>query len=95
MALYQNDVVWLEIAVNDARFVRGKNRVGHLIENGHCIFEGQGTILDPLPQRLAGEPLHDEVRSPVIEFTDGEDVDDVRVANLIDRPGFSHEPRDG
>jgi hypothetical protein len=53
--------------------------------------EAHGPSTDTLPQRHP-EPLHHEVAASVEHFAEGKDVDDVRMADLIDRACFVDKP---
>ena len=62
------------------------------------IATASGSLAAPraaaIGQRLALQPLHDEVAAPVGQRAEREDVDDVRVADLIDRARLLHEALD-
>ena len=51
-----------------------------------------GPLLEPIGQALAVEELHHEVVAPVGQPPEREDVDDVRVADLVDRARLVDEP---
>ena len=60
-AAQQHDVARLEVAMDDARPVRGGERVGNLDGHLQGVLEGHRPfLLQPLLERLALEILHDE-----------------------------------
>ena len=58
------------------------------------VGERQAALLHPIAKRAAVESLHHEVAAAIGERAEREDVDDVRVADLIDRPRLLHEALD-
>ena len=58
------DVLGLEIAVDDAVVVGGRQAVGDLHRVLERLARGQGPVVEPLAQRLALEQLRDEVERP-------------------------------
>ena len=88
------DVVGLEVAVHDARLVRRLQRAADLPEQPPHLAERHRPALEARRQALAVEVLHHEVVAPVGELIEGEDVDDVRVADLVDRARLLLEAAD-
>src|SRR5262249_34952385 len=97
-ALQQDDVVGLEIAVYDAALVRRAQRVGDLQRDRQRALRLQRRLgADQLRQRRARQVLPDEVHqllatAPGLQDAEVDDVDDVRVADVVDRLGFVEEP---
>ena len=81
-ALDEKDVVGLEIAVNDPALVRGGESIGDLSRDvGEPSHGHRPRLFEHLAERLAVEPLHDEVGGAVGQLTEVRDVDDVRIAD--------------
>ena len=94
-SLVDEDVVRLEVAVDDALFVRRLERVDDLQEHVERARHRHAPLLHALAERLALQPLHHEVRAPVGQHAEREDVDEVRMADLIDRARLVDEALDG
>ncbi len=95
----QDDVVGFEIAVDDAALVRCGQCVGDLQRDHQRAFRRQWRFgADQVRQRAAREVLHDEVHELLVAGRPGldhpvvDDVDDVRVADRVDRLGLVEEP---
>src|SRR5262245_63003579 len=71
------DVRGLQVAVNDARFVRGLEAFGDLPAEVDRLVERQRAALQPLLERLALDELEDE-EARVADLIDAEDLRDVR-----------------
>ena len=65
--------------------------VGDLDRNLQCLIQRQGTLFQPLGQRLAHQVLHDQEVDAVL-LADIEDGADVRMAQGGDRLGLALEP---
>ena len=88
VVLSEQDVRGLHVAVEDARGVRGVQRVGQLPDPRRREAERRGRAAQAVAQRPAREVRHDEERHPVLlaEVVDRQDVrmlegrDDARLA---------------
>ena len=82
--------------MDDALFVRGLERVDDLQEHVERARHRHAPLAcSALAERLALQPLHHEVRAPVGQHAEREDVDEVRMADLIDRARLVDEALDG
>ena len=97
----QDDVVGLEIAVDDAGLVRRGERIRDLERDRQRPLGRQRRLgPDHLRQGDPRQVLHDEVDEPIAAARAGldhavvDDVDDVRVADRVDRLGLGEEPGD-
>ena len=91
-AAFQQDVVRLDVAVNDAESVRGAERVGGFHEDAARFLRGQASpALQPLGQRLTVDEGHHEVDEAVRAFTHRVDRHDVRVRYPRGRLRFAQE----
>ena len=61
----EQDVRRLDIAMQDARSVRGGQRRQHLVQNRPHLWLRQRPLGDHIRQRLPGQPLHHDVRRSV------------------------------
>ncbi|MGK3982715.1 hypothetical protein WME99_06740 [Sorangium sp. So ce136] len=87
------DVLGLQIAVRDPRRVRGVERVGDALEERRGAARRQAPLAsDQRAERQPVEQLHDEV-VPLVDHTEGEDVDDVAVADAVHRARLADEAR--
>ena len=90
----EEDVLGLEIAVRDALGVRGVERLRDAAQDRQRLGERElADALDQRVERLAVEVLHHVVLAAVLERAEREDVDDVAVADLVDRARLGDEPR--
>ena len=64
-----HNIVWLQIAVNNADSVRVCDCGTHLTKNGKALGHGQFLALAPQAQGQAFYKLHDEVRAAVLCHT--------------------------
>ena len=80
--------------MDDPLVVGGAERPADCVQDLGDFIEAEAPAPDARRQAFAFEPLHDEVAASAFERAEGEDVDDVRVANLIDRARLLHEPFD-
>ena len=80
--------------MHDALVVRGVERVADLEQDRDRLGQRQPAAPQPRRERLALQPLHDEVAAPVGQLAEGEHVDDVRMADLVDRARLLHEALD-
>ncbi len=90
----EEDVLRLEIPVGDAARVRRVEGAGHAAEEGDRLLGGEAPLL--LHVGVQGHPveeLHDVVLPSVLERAEREDVDDVAVPDLVDRPRLGDEAR--
>ncbi|MFT3766518.1 MAG: hypothetical protein QM820_13545 [Minicystis sp.] len=88
----EEDVVGLEIAVDDARRVHGVERVRDGARDAPGLGRREAFArVDLVAHRSPFEQRHDEVRPPVVEPPEGEDVDDRRVPDLVHGPGLALE----
>ena len=92
--LDQEHVVGLEIAMDDAVVVCRLECEDDRLDDRERVIERDRTAGEPLAQALAAQPLHDEVVAAVGQRAEREDVDDVRVPDLVDRPRLLDEPLD-
>jgi hypothetical protein len=88
----QLDVRGLEIAVHDALFVRGFERLGDLARDGDGFVNRYRTAAQPLRQVFAVDQLHHERRDRPRLFQ-AVDVGDVWVIQRRQRLGLALEPR--
>jgi len=88
----EEDVVALEIAVNDAKVVRTRERRGHLLEHVDAARERHGATRELTRERRTHEVFHDEVELALFGLADIVDVDDVRVIDAIGGARFSEHP---
>ena len=80
----EEDVLRLEVAVDDAPGVRGLERLADLDEDGQGALGRHGARRRG-GERLALQVLHDQVVPPRRHHAHVEDVDDVLVADEVDR----------
>ena len=84
--------------MDDALLVRRGQRRARLLHHVHRLFERQTRATEPRGERLAVEELHDEVNDVLAELAlhlaEVDDVDDVRVADVVHRLRFMEETRD-
>ena len=89
-----HDVVGLEIAVDHADGVRGAEPIADLHEHRERARQ-----IDPAARPLAEaaprQQLHDDERRAVGQLDEVGDVDDVAMADAVDRLGFLEEAIDG
>jgi hypothetical protein len=64
--LGEEDVRRLQITVNQAGRVKGRQHLGKRQRNPHRLVFRQRPVGQPLRQRAAFEQLHDEERSPLV-----------------------------
>ena len=88
------DVGGFDIAVDDARGVRGVQRVGDLRAHVEGCVQAQRTGGEPIFQRRALQILHDDERPPVL-LADVVDGADVRVVQCRCHLRFAREPVQG
>ncbi len=88
----EHDVRGLEIAVNHAARVRELDREAHVDERPEERLDRRA-IREPLPQSLAGEALHGEVRATLGVGAELVDWNDRRVIEAGLDPCFAQEPR--
>ena len=89
-ALRQENIGRLNVAVDDAFFVRGIQGVGGLDTDAHQIVHRNRAAADPLAQRLALQQFHgDEVMA--VGFVHLMNGADVGMAERRGRPGFAQE----
>src|SRR5262249_13228747 len=82
-ATYEEDVVGFQVAMNDPFFVRRLQRAADRHEDIDTLVGRQGIAGAASAQALAVEQLHDEIRPPVLQHTEREDIADVGLANAI------------
>ena len=85
-------VVGLEIAMDDADRVRGRERREHFARDLDEATERQRSRTQRVGERTALDELHDDVRPPVGQHRHVDHVDDALVANEVDRARFGEEP---
>ena len=86
------DIRRLQIAVNDALFVRGFERLGDLLRDGQRLVERDRAPRDALRQVLALDELHHQ-RGDAPTFFEPVDARDVRMVQRGEGLGFAREPR--
>ena len=82
-----SDVSWLEVAMNDALGVSGRQRRGNLAGDA----DGVGAHASPgdaPAQGLALQVLHDDVGAAVFQAAKLKDADQARMLDDIDRARF-------
>ena len=89
----QEDVLGLQVAVDDAGGVGGREALRDLDRGGGDGLDRERPAVEPVPERLALEELGDEVGDAVVA-PDVEDGEDVRVAEPPDRLHLDLEPAD-
>ncbi len=93
-ALDQENVLWLQIAVNDSRAVRFVECTADLDQDGQGASEGKWAVRpNGLVEVLSFEKLHHDVKKTIVELAVEEHLDGIRVRQLAERPRFSTEPR--
>lgn len=93
-ALRQEDVGRLQIPVHDALLVRRGQRLRDLAGELHGLGGRQGTLCQPLLERLPLQQLHDGV-GDVAFMAENEDGEDVGVGKRCHGPGLPLEPCQG
>ena len=94
-SLQEKDVLGLEIAVDDAVLVGRVEGVRDLRADHHGTRRIEVPLaFEAIGQRLALQVLHDEIELATRRRAEVGDVDDVLVADLVDRLRFLHEARD-
>ncbi len=83
----------LDVAVHDAGGVRRGERVGHVARDAHAGLERHGRAPLALRDVLALEPLHRDVRLPVVELPEGHHPDDPAVAQPREHTTLPPEAR--
>jgi hypothetical protein len=91
---YDDDIVGLEIAMDDADCMRGAEAITDLHEHGECAREVDASA-GPLAEALAAEQLHDDERRAVLQLDEVGDVDDVAMTDAVDRLRFLKKPQHG
>ena len=91
IARADEDVGGFDVAVDDARGMRGVQRVGNLDAHVEQRVQAQRTGGEPILQRRALQILHDDERPPVL-LADVVDRADVRVVQRRRRLRFAREP---
>src|SRR5689334_15293039 len=82
LLLQDEDVVRFQIAVDDARAVRGREALEHLSHESDGLFRRQAaTRLDPLRESFSIEKLHDHVALAGWERAEIQDLENVIVAD--------------
>ncbi len=89
----QEDVLGLQVAVDDAGGVGGREALCDLDRGGGDDLDGERPAVEAVPERLALEELGDEVGDAVVA-PDVEDGEDVRVVEPPDRLHLDLEPAD-
>jgi len=88
----QEDVFWLEVAVNDARLVRFFEGAAHLDHDAYRALRVQRAFgSNELREVLADEVLHHEVASAVVELTIEKHARGVGVRELTHRARLATE----
>jgi hypothetical protein len=88
------DVRRLEIPVHDAGLVRRLQRRGDLAGDRQRARRRQrAVVVHHLAEGAPLQELHDEVVQAVVGLAEVGDVHDVRVPDLVDRPGLLEEAR--
>ena len=78
--------------MDDAEVVRAGDAAGHLDHERHRAGERDGAAGDDVGESLALEELHHDERRPVVGVALVEDLDDVRVGELLRALGLPPEP---
>ena len=95
LAERDEDVLRLEIAVDDASYVGGVQSVRDAAEERQRDARRHRSALAQVTiERRALEQLHHVVAPAVLEHAEGEDVDDIGVADLVGGARLGDEPRD-
>jgi hypothetical protein len=89
-ALCDHDVAGLQVAMDDAGPMRGRQRVGHLNRDGQRLGDRERAFRNPRLERLAVEILDDEKREALV-FADVVERADVRVLERRDQPRLALE----
>ena len=88
----QVDVVGLQVAMNDARSMSGRQALGELAgETDQALHRDRRAAPDNARERVSFEELHHEVGAAVGQETEVADVDDVLVADSRGGPRFVQE----
>ena len=82
------DIGGLDVAVDDARGVRGVERIGDFDKPRHQSFDRQQSLRQLVFESRAIEQFHDEERAAVLfaNFVEGANI---RVVEGRSRPGFA------
>ena len=87
----EQHVLWLHVAVHDARLVRGGEPRQHRVHDVDRLLGGEAlVVLQQVAQRDARQVLHDQVRHVGV-LTLVEHVHDVGMGQTRGRPGLLHE----
>jgi hypothetical protein len=85
------DVPWLQVAVNDALLVGGRERSGDLSETGQDFREGHGPFRQAFLEGLALQQLHHDGRL-ALELFDPKYGGDMGAVQRSQQLGFPLEP---
>lgn len=78
--------------MHDAVVVGGLQGASDALEDDDGLGEGERRT-GPVAQTHPVDQLHDEVVPAILEPSEGEDVDDVGMSDLVGRPRLGQEPR--
>ena len=88
----EQDVLRLDVAMDQAGARRGVDGGGDVRRDPARVLRRELPLaIEPLPERLAGDPVHDEVED-VARLAGGVDGHDVRVSEPRDHARFGQEP---
>ena len=83
----------LQIAMDDAFFMRGFQRLGNLTRHGEGLLDRHRTTLQPVGERFPLDQLHDEEVTPV-GLLHAMKRGDVRMIERGEHPRLAREPGD-
>ena len=86
----QEHVLGLEVAVDDAGFVRARERGADLLGDADDAVPPHRSPLEHLEERLRRRVFHHEVRG-ALELAEVGDLDDVRMVDAVDRARLAEE----
>ena len=83
----------LDVAVDDARGVRGGQRLAHVGRHGEALLQDERRPALALRDVLALEPLHRDVRLPLVELPERDDAHDAGVVQPREHAPLAPEAR--
>ena len=88
----EEDVLWLEVAVDDPCLVGGLQRRGHVQRHRDGDVDFRRPLAQELTEILPLQQLHDQVDPPVGGLVEVDDLDDARVLDVAGGDRLSFQP---